>query len=101
MADYIERGALLKELQEEIDFESTMYTEEQNKWFAIGLKCAYRDVKSQPIADVVPRDEVQEIFKEFDRMLERYAYEPYYTVQDMEIEVNILKEKYTKGGEQK
>lgn len=53
-----------------------------------------------PAAYVVPRDEVQEIFKEFDRMLERYAYEPYYTVQDMEIEANILKEKYTKGGEQ-
>ena len=51
-----------------------------------------------PTADVVPMGEVQEIFKEFDRMLERYGYEPYYTVQDMEIEVNILKEKYTKGG---
>ena len=47
-----------------------------------------------PTADVVPRGEVQEIFKEFDRMFERYGYEPYYTVQDMEIEVNILKEKY-------
>ena len=58
-----------------------------------------RFVDDTPTADVVPRDEVQEIFKEFDRMLERYAYEPYYTVQDMEIEVNILKEKYTKGGE--
>lgn len=59
MADYIEREALLKEIQEEIDFESAMYTEEQNKWFAIGLKCAYRDVKSQPIADVVSRAEAR------------------------------------------
>ena len=53
MAEYIERDALLSELQEEIDFESTMYTEEQNKWFKIGLKCAVRDVKKQPTADVV------------------------------------------------
>lgn len=37
MAEYIEREALLKELQEEIDFETTMYTEEQKQvvqcWF--------------------------------------------------------------------
>ena len=92
--EYIERGALLEELQEEIDFESAMYTEEQNKWLRAGLSIAARDVRNQPTADVVPRGEVQEIFKEFDRMFERYGYEPYYTVQDMEIEVNILKEKY-------
>ena len=54
MKEYVEREALLKELQEEIDFETTMYTEEQNKWFNIGLKCAIRDVKRQPAADVAP-----------------------------------------------
>lgn len=53
MAEYIEREALLKELQEEIDFETTMYTEEQNKWFNVGLKCAVRDVKHQPKVDLV------------------------------------------------
>lgn len=52
MAEYIEREALLSELQEEIEFETSMYTEEQNKYFNIGLKCAIRDVKSQPAADV-------------------------------------------------
>ena len=52
MAEYIEREALLKELQEEIDFETTMYTEEQNKWFNVGLKCAVRDVKHQPKVDI-------------------------------------------------
>lgn len=50
---YIDRDKLLEELQEEIDFESAMYTEEQNKWFKRGLKCAYRDAKNQPSADVV------------------------------------------------
>ena len=57
MAEYIEREALLSELQEEIDFETSMYTEEQNKYFNMGLKCAVRDVKSQPTADVVPKSE--------------------------------------------
>lgn len=57
--EYIERGALLEELQEEIDFESAMYTEEQNKWLRAGLSIAARDVRKQPTADVVPRDEVE------------------------------------------
>ena len=52
MPEYIERDALLSELQEEIEFETSMYTEEQNKYFNMGLKCAIRDVKSQPAADV-------------------------------------------------
>lgn len=53
MSKYIDREALLAELQEEIDFETPMYTEEQNKYFTMGLRCAYRDVKSQPIGDVI------------------------------------------------
>ena len=53
MAEYIEREALVAELQQEVEFETTMYTEEQNKFFNMGLKCAIRDVKSQPAADVV------------------------------------------------
>ena len=53
MNRYIDADALMKELQEEIDFETSMYTEEQNEYFNMGLKCAIRDVKSQPLADVV------------------------------------------------
>ena len=53
MAKYIELESLVAELQQEVEFETTMYTEEQNKFFNMGLKCAIRDVKSQPIADVV------------------------------------------------
>lgn len=53
MSRYIDADALLAELQEEIDFKTSMYTEEQNMYFSAGLKCAYRDVKSQPTADVV------------------------------------------------
>ena len=51
---YIEREALLEEIQEELDFESTMYTEEQNKYITIGLKIAQNDIKRRPAADVVP-----------------------------------------------
>ena len=54
MARYIDADKLLEELQEEIDYETNMYTKEENKWFKIGLKCAYRDVEHQPTADVVP-----------------------------------------------
>lgn len=53
MSRYIDADALMKELQEEIDFETPMYTEEQNKYFNGGLRCAIRDVKEQPTADVV------------------------------------------------
>lgn len=53
MAEYIDREALLSELQEEIEFEAPMYTEEQNRWFNRGLRCAIGDVKSQSKADVV------------------------------------------------
>jgi hypothetical protein len=59
MAEYIDREVLLAELQEEIDFKTLMYTEEQNQYFSAGLKCAYRDVKRQPTADVVPKSEEQ------------------------------------------
>lgn len=61
MARYIDEDVLIAELQEEIDFESTMYTEEQNKYFNMGLKCALRDVKAQPTADVVPRAEFDKL----------------------------------------
>ncbi len=54
MARYVDVDKLLEELQEEIDYETSMYTKEENKWFKIGLKCAYRDVEHQSIADVVP-----------------------------------------------
>ena len=68
MAEYIEREALLSELQEEIDFETSMYTEEQNKYFNMGLKCAVRDVKSQPTADVVPKSEVDKLKIEIEAL---------------------------------
>lgn len=63
MARYIDADAIERELQEEIDFETSMYSEEQNKWFNIGLKCAMRDVKSQPTADVVEVDKVAEMLR--------------------------------------
>ena len=53
MKEYIERETLLKDLQEELDFVTPMYAEEQNKYFNMGLKCAVRNIKRQPTVDVV------------------------------------------------
>ena len=126
MAEYIEREALLSELQEEIDFETSMYTEEQNKYFNMGLKCAVRDVKSQPTADVVPRSEVEqlqkerdeykehvdndiiyvhrikaevvrEIFEEIDGFFKRYTTDKNYYMDDIENDIAKLKKKYTEA----
>lgn len=51
--EYIERGALIAELQEELDFYPLLHTKEFNDGFNAGLKRALRLVKSQPATDVV------------------------------------------------
>lgn len=53
MSEYIEREALLAELEDEIDFVSPFYNAEQNQYFTMGLRCAYRDAQRFPTADVV------------------------------------------------
>ena len=52
MPEYIEREALLAELEDEIDFVSPLYNAEQNQYFTMGLRCAYRDAQRFPAADV-------------------------------------------------
>ena len=114
MPRYIDADALLKELDEELDFETTMYTEEQNQYFNAGLRCAYRDVKSQPTADVVPRGEVAKVFEEIEEIITKpftagfdvlsplnQALREYNNDirKEMLYYVAQLKEKYTKGGE--
>ena len=51
--EYIERGSLIAELQEELDFYPLLHTREYNDGFNAGLKRALRLVKSQTAADVV------------------------------------------------
>ena len=51
--EYIEREALLSELQEELEYDLKIYTSEQNKYIDYGLKIAIKDVKYQPTTDVV------------------------------------------------
>ena len=53
MREYIEREALLAELEDEIDFVSPFYNAEQNQYFTMGLRCAYRDAQRFPTADVI------------------------------------------------
>lgn len=47
--------------------------------------------------EVVPRAEVEQVFKELELMFEQYAFEPRYTVLDMKSDVEALKKKYTEG----
>ena len=51
--EYIEREAVLNELQEELEFDTPMYTAEQNEYVNRGLKIAVKDIKKAPTADVV------------------------------------------------
>lgn len=50
---YIEKEALLKELQEELEIDSPMLNEVENKWINKGIRIAIKDVKCFPTADVV------------------------------------------------
>ena len=52
MARYIDADKLLAEIQEELDYEPGQWSKEINKHVNVGLKIAYRDINSQPTADV-------------------------------------------------
>lgn len=47
----IDADALLRELREELGFESPMLTDAQNEGIDCGLRIAIKDVKSQPTID--------------------------------------------------
>ena len=53
MARYIDADLLMEALQEEFEFEPTLCTVDENKWFKRGIKCAIRNVDRIPTADVV------------------------------------------------
>lgn len=120
--EYIEREALLNEIQEEVDYELSVHTDNETKWMCGGLRVAMRDIRNRPTADVVPRDEVIKIFEEIEQELVA-AFEgnhkvrdellakkniPYEMVACIDGKLNALrgiegfikefKEKYTKGG---
>ena len=52
MARYIDADKVIEALQEEFEFEPTLCTEDENKWFKRGIKCAIRNVDRIPTADV-------------------------------------------------
>lgn len=51
--EYIEREAVVKELEEHLSYEYPGFTKEQNECIDTGLKIARRSVKALPAADVV------------------------------------------------
>ena len=63
MNEYINRENLLKEIQEEIDYDAFFVTEEQNKYINKGLKIAYKDIKSQPAENVFDREQLESVLK--------------------------------------
>lgn len=67
--DYISRKAALDELIEEWEFESPMYSEEENKFVGRGLKIAIKDIERLPAADISPE-------------LEKFAEVVYYRLLD-------------------
>ena len=54
MAEYIDREKMIADLEEEIEYESGMYTKEQNDFLNKGLRIALKDVKHMQCEDVVP-----------------------------------------------
>ena len=67
--DYISRKAALDELIEELEFETPMCSEEENKFVERGLKIEIKDIKRLPAADISPE-------------LEKFAEVVYYRLID-------------------
>lgn len=62
--EYIEREAALSDLKEELEYDTPMYTEEQNRYIKSGLRIAIKDIKYLPTADVVEIRHGKWIWKE-------------------------------------
>lgn len=93
----IDADALLQELQEELEFDTPMYTEEQNKYVNMGVRMAIRDVKSTPTVDI-KTEVAREIFAEIDIPLKRFMNEHDYSLGNLIFDVAELKNKYIKDG---
>lgn len=53
MARYIDAELVLDELKEELEFDTPLYTQEQNQYVTRGIKIAIMDINRTPTADVV------------------------------------------------
>lgn len=97
MARYIDADALLNELKEELEFDSPMYNEVENKWLNKGLRIAINDVKRFSTADVAPRAEVaREIFEDIDKAIKEHS-QGYCCDWYLYELIDKLKKKYTEG----
>ena len=59
--EYIEREAALSDLKEELEYDTPMYTEEQNRYIDSGLRIAIKDIKKLPAADVIESRELYDL----------------------------------------
>lgn len=69
MARYIDADKLLEELNEELMYESTMFSKEQEEYLQKGIRIAIGDVKRFPTADVVPKKEVYDLIFKLECLL--------------------------------
>jgi hypothetical protein len=78
MARYIDADVLLNELKEELEFDSPMLNDVENKWLDKGIRIAIKTVKRCPTANVAPiADTVSkmaeriklEFYREFDEII--------------------------------
>jgi hypothetical protein len=55
----IDANALILDLKDELEYETPMFSAEQNKWIDYGLIVAIKDVKYQPTVDAVEVDKIK------------------------------------------
>lgn len=102
MQRYIDADNLIKHLKDEYGKCIPSNDDRQGEvayGAMLGLKMAISYAETLSTTDVVPRDEVAKIFEEIDRFIELYNTEAYYGIGALTCDVNILKEKYSKGSE--
>lgn len=69
------------------------------KCYSINAKAVYVAINETPAADVIPRDEVEKIFEEIEKLSYRFMNDKHYIFGDMVWDIAELKKKYI--GEQK
>ena len=90
MARYIDADKLLEELNEELMYESTMFSKEQEDYLQKGIRIAIGDVKRFPTADVVPRseyDRLKKLFKDMTQEAKGYLNRIYGITADVAREI--------------
>lgn len=77
---------------EELEYEYKNIYDEGMAW--------HREAELNALEIMVLRKEIEKIFEEIEKLILRYYNDNWYTVPDLGCDIEMLKKKYTKGGEQ-